>query len=286
LQSFPEAPSSELKLMWGVLCSSVLHLVLICALVGVPGFSSSKKTYFSSAYRVKLVDMPGRKRGEVSISKVGKKQTGKGSGIKSSKVKSKKTGAEKGLTLSKKAHKQKGSAVQALKSKPKARDAEKTFSLALSKIKTKVEEKRRKEEIARIRDKIAGEKGEEEGEGSERAAGSWGIPPGQGVIADLPLNYRLYYQAIEQKIKSKWNLALPRGVIEDMRGIEVVLTITIKSDGEIIETSFEKKSGNMYLDDSAFRAVKKSSPLPPFSQYNIRESFFETGIIFPAGELL
>jgi len=286
LQSFPEVPSSEPKLVWGVLCSSIFHFILICVLVGVPGFSTPKKTYFSSAYMVKLVDVPKRERGGIHISKVRKKQTGKGSGIKASEEKSKKTEAKKGITLSKEASRQKGSEVQGLKSKPKVRDAEKAFSLALGKIKEKVEERRRKDEIARIQDKIAEWEGEEEGESGESAAGSWGIPPGKGVIADLPLNYRLYYQAIEQKIKNNWNLALPRGVIEDMRGMEVVLSITIRSDGEIIEISFEKKSGNIYLDDSAFRAIKKSSSLPPFSQYNIRESFFETGIIFPAGELL
>ena len=110
--------------------------------------------------------------------------------------------------------------------------------------------------------------------------------PGLWTIGNLPLNYRLYYQVIEQKIKDNWNLALPRGVIEDMRGMEVILSITIRSDGEITKISFEEKTGNVYLDDSAFRAVKKSSPLPPFSEYNIREPFFETGIIFPAGELL
>ena len=57
-------------------------------------------------------------------------------------------------------------------------------------------------------------------------------------------------------------------------------------DDDLSLLTFEKKSGNVYLDDSAFRSIKKSSPLPPFSEYNIREPFFETGIIFPAGELL
>ena len=127
---------------------------------------------------------------------------------------------------------------------------------------------------------------EEEKVDGSGALGSGGMPSGQGKLADLPLNYRLYYQAIEEKIKGNWNLALPRGVIEDMGAMEVVLSITIKADGQITDVSFEKKSGNIYLDESAFRSIKKSSPLPPFSEYNIREPFFETGIIFPAGELL
>ena len=289
LRSFPRTPSAEPKLVWGVLFSSLLHLVLVFVLVGVPGFSSPKRTYFSSVYKVKLVDMPVSTRRGIGVSKTGGKQGGKASGIKTSTKQSKKAKSKKGITLSKKSSTKKGSVAKGVTKKTKKRNAEKAFSLAMSRIKGKVEEKRRKEEIARIQEKIV-EEGEREGEGEGEggngvAALSGGIPPG-GVVANLPLNYRLYYQAIEQKIKSNWNLALPRGVIEDMRGMEVVLSITIRSDGEIIETSFEEKSGNVYLDDSAFRAVKKSNPLPPFSEYNIRESSFETGIIFPAGELL
>ncbi|MEE9504447.1 MAG: energy transducer TonB [Thermodesulfobacteriota bacterium] len=285
LQSFPDTPSSEPRLVWGVLFSFILHLVLAFALMGIPEFSAPKRTYFSSAYRVKLVDAPVSRRGRISVSKAGGKQGGKDSSVKASTKKSKKTKSKKGITLSKKSSAKKGNVVRTTKRKPKKMDAGKAFSLAMSKIKGKVEERRRKEEIARIQEKIVEKEGEGEGEGDGLSAGSGGLPPG-GVFANLPLNYRLYYQAIEQKIKSNWNLALPRGVIEDMRGMEVVLSITIRSDGEIIKTSFEEKSGNVYLDDSAFRAVKKSNPLPSFSEYNIRESSFETGIIFPAGELL
>ena len=288
LQSFPDVPSSEPRLVWGVLFSFIFHLVLAFVLVGIPEFSTPKRTYFSSAYRVKLVDAPVSKRGRISVSKAGGKHTGKGSGVKTSTAKSKETKEKKGITLSKKSSTKKGSVARSTTRKPEKIDAEKAFSLAMSKIKGKVEEKRRKEELTRIQEKIVEEEGEgeeEEGEGDGLSAGSGGLPQG-GEFANLPLNYRLYYQAIEEKIKSNWNLALPRGVIEDMRGMEVVLSITIRSDGEIIKTSFEEKSGNVYLDDSAFRAVKKSNPLPRFSEYNIRESSFETGIIFPAGELL
>lgn len=292
MQSFPVIPSSEPKLVWGVICSSIFHLLLIILLVGVPSFSSPKRTYFSSAYMVKLVDTPKRKGAGVKISHVGKKQAGKGVGIKTSKEKAKKTSKKKktkekeSSTLSIKDKKKESGTLQVSREKQMARGTEGAFSLALNKIRNRVEERRKKEEVAKIREKIAEEESEEGGEGGEFTVGPGGIPPGKGIVADLPLNYRLYYQFIEQKIKNNWNLALPRGVIEDMRGMEVVLSIIVRSDGEISKVSFEKKTGNVYLDDSAFRAVKKSSPLPPFSEYNIREPFFETGIIFPAGELL
>ena len=32
--------------------------------------------------------------------------------------------------------------------------------------------------------------------------------------------------------------------------------------------------------------IATDAPLPPFADYNIRESSFETGIVFPVGELL
>ncbi len=292
LQSLPVIPSSEPKLVWGIICSSIFHLLLIILLVGVPSFSSPKRTYFSSAYVVKLVDGQRPRPGRISVSKVSKSKAGKVTAEKTSNKKSKKTTKEKRIdekkspTLSIKDRAEKSSAIKSPEKKPKGKDLEGSFSLALDKIRKKVGERHRNEEIGRIRNKIAeGESVKEMGDG-EPAVGSGGIPPGEGMIANLPLNYRLYYQAIEQKIKSNWNLALPRGIIENMRGMEVVISITVKSDGEITDISFEEKTGNVYLDDSAYRSVKKSSPLPPFSEYNIREPFFETGIVFPAGELL
>jgi len=292
LQSSPAIPSSEPKLVWGIICSSIFHLLLIVLLVGVSPFPSPKRTYFSSAYMVKLVDVPKSKPGRVKVSKVSKSKAGKVTAGKTSKGKSKKTvkkkkiAKKKSSTLSIKNKVEKSSTTKSPKRKQKGKDLEGSFSLALDKIRKKVDERHRNEEIGRIRNKIAeGESGEEM-ENGKPAVGSWGIPPGEGMIANLPLNYRLYYQAIEEKIKSNWNLALPRSVIEDMEGMEVVISITIRSDGEITDISFEEKTGNVYLDDSALRSVKKSSPLPPFSEYNIREPFFETGIVFPAGELL
>jgi len=302
LQSLPGRTSSEPKFVWGVLFSAVLHLALIVVLVGVPSFSAPERTYFSSTYMVKLVDAPrsgppkaqgspGKKAAgtakKMVVSETPKAKTKKPAVKEKTPVKEK-AAQKQEKTVSVKDTVKKDTAVKSSAKTSQQGDADGAFSLALNKIKKKVDEQRRQEEIGRIREKIAD--GDSGGGGSEGdgtgAPGSGGMPSGQGKIADLPLNYRLYYQAIEEKIKGNWNLALPRGVIEDMGAMEVVLSITIKADGQITDVSFEKKSGNIYLDESAFRSIKKSSPLPPFSEYNIREPFFETGIIFPAGELL
>ena len=294
MQSLPGRTSSEPKFMWGVLFSTVFHVVLIFMLVGVPSLSAPERTYFSSTQMVKLVDAP-RSTPRKAKGSQGKKATGTAKKMVVSekpKAKPKKPAVKKKATQKKEAtvsvkdSAKKGTTVKSPAKKSQPVDSDGAFSLALNKIKKKVDEQRRQEEVRRIREKIAdGENGEGASD-SSAAIGSGGIPSGQGKMAELPLNYRLYYQAIEEKIKGNWNLALPRGVIEDMSAMEVVLSITIKADGHITDVSFEKKSGNVYLDESAFRSIKKSSPLPPFAEYNIREPFFETGIIFPVGELL
>jgi len=285
--------------------------------MGMPSFSAPKRTYFSSAYTVKLVDAPRVKPAGVKPSRGGGSRAGKVV-VKETKEKpkkaeekkkaekkekpktppksakdTKKTSQKKSTTLAvEDTDKKKSSAPKSIEKTTKTADKEGEYSRALNNIKKKVEKQRREEEVARIRDSIVKQENGGGGVGGgpfagvSSAEGLGGMPSGQGTIAQLPLNYRLYYQVIEEKIKRNWNLALPKGLIEDMRAMEVVISITIKADGTITALSFEKKSGNIYLDDSAFRSVKKSSPLPPFSEYNIREPFFETGIVFPVGELL
>ncbi|MBU4001878.1 MAG: TonB family protein [Proteobacteria bacterium] len=45
--------------------------------------------------------------------------------------------------------------------------------------------------------------------------------------------------------------------------IEAIVVCTIMPNGNIGDVWFEKRSGNTYLDDSAYKAVLKSGPLPP-----------------------
>jgi colicin import membrane protein len=54
-------------------------------------------------------------------------------------------------------------------------------------------------------------------------------------------------------------------------------------DGEVRDVWFEKKSGNAYFDDSAFKAVKKANPLPQLPKGYLRP-FYNLGLIFtPSG---
>lgn len=290
--------------MGGLIISAAMHLILITVLVGMPSWFRPERTYFSSAYRVSLVDLPGGRPGggqegpgadntgkKVAVTEVPQKTAPPPAPAKPAPLEKPVAEPKKAGVSVTDAKEKKGAAAETARKEKKV-DAEKAYASALNRIRDRVDEQRREEALARIRENLAGA-GDTAGAGGAGSlpgggagGGGGGIGPGGGRIANLPLNYRLYYQAIEQKIKSNWNLALPRGILEDMRGMEVVIGITIAADGEIIDVTFEQKTGNIYLDDSAYRAVKKSSPLPPFADYNIREPRFETGIVFPVGELL
>ncbi|MCJ7614980.1 MAG: TonB family protein [Desulfobacterales bacterium] len=62
-----------------------------------------------------------------------------------------------------------------------------------------------------------------------------------------------------------------------------VVIIKIMQNGEIKDIWFEKKSGNSYFDESAFKAVKKSDPLPKLPKEYLK-SYYNVGLIFtPSG---
>jgi len=55
--------------------------------------------------------------------------------------------------------------------------------------------------------------------------------------------------------------------------MEAVLAIKILRNGEIEDIWFDKKSGNAYLDDSAYKALVKSNPLPPLPKDYMRPDY-------------
>ena len=72
---------------------------------------------------------------------------------------------------------------------------------------------------------------------------------------------QIYGAEIGWQIKKNWVFS------EDFAGgitdLEAEIAIKIMPNGEIKEIWFDKKSGNSFLDDSAYKAIMKSNPLPP-----------------------
>jgi TonB family protein len=51
----------------------------------------------------------------------------------------------------------------------------------------------------------------------------------------------------------------------------------------VTHISFEKRSGNSFFDQSAYRAIKKSDPFPPLPAW-IQDSSVELGIKFHSAD--
>jgi colicin import membrane protein len=113
---------------------------------------------------------------------------------------------------------------------------------------------------------------------STRSAGISG-PRGTGIEPDFYM--KQYLSAVYQKIHDHW-------VLPDLQNwdnsLEAVLLISIRRDGVVTETSFERKSDNIYFNQFVLKAVKDAAPLPPFPD-QLKENIFEIGLRFKPGEL-
>ena len=105
-------------------------------------------------------------------------------------------------------------------------------------------------------------------------------PRGTGVEPDFYM--KQYLAAVYQKIEAHW-------VLPDLQNwennLEAILSITIRRDGTITDSYFEKKTENIYFNQFVLKAVKDASPLPPFPD-QLREKTLEIGLRFRPGELL
>lgn len=113
----------------------------------------------------------------------------------------------------------------------------------------------------------ASNSGKTRGTGGVGGAG-YGLTPEQA-------RFGRYYMAVFNKIQSAW--ILPHYYEQDQRMATV--EITIRADGRIVNTQFEKKSGNAEFDRSVMRAIQKANPLPPLPP-GIKEPLLTLGIRF------
>jgi TonB family protein len=93
------------------------------------------------------------------------------------------------------------------------------------------------------------------GTGTGPAAGSG---PGSGKQGGTPLDF--YKMVLQSAIQQNW-------VFNEMlagldQNLEVRILIKILKNGEIRDISYETRSGNPYLDQSAKRAIQRANPLP------------------------
>ena len=128
------------------------------------------------------------------------------------------------------------------------------------------------EAIGRLKDKVA-KTGPRQG--SEKSDGI-------GIGGKLGLEQiDIYKIEIASLINKNW--AYSEQLAGGRTDLEAWLGIKIMKNGQIKDIFFETKSGNAYFDESAYKAVQKSNPLPPLPKGYSRY-FYSVGLHFtPSG---
>ena len=106
---------------------------------------------------------------------------------------------------------------------------------------------------------------------------------GPAKISDAEINAQTneYIAVVWSRVKP--NFTMPQSLLPE-KNITAIIDIRIARSGALEYANFEKRSGNRFFDDSALRAVKKSSPFPPLP-YWIMDKSIEIGIRFHSSEL-
>jgi colicin import membrane protein len=163
--------------------------------------------------------------------------------------------------------------------KKKTFNPSKVVKTAVTRIEKTVEESRQQPIAAAIdrlkrqvkeREKTRGSSGKQTGDGRPGSGA-----PGRHIRSRIE---QIYQNEIMYHIQKNWAFSeqLAGGRTDDLR---VALGIKIMPNGEIREIWFDKRSGNSYFDESAYKAVKKSNPLPPLPE-EFSMPFYNIGFIF------
>lgn len=280
--------------------SLAFHLALILALVIVPKLRPTSRFTPPSAISVRMVSLPGPAtqpnaakpspsadkekikktppppppppppkkevpvpKPEISIPKPQPKPE-KAVSISTKKPKKKKYKAK--TSLKKKTYKPKASVaktIDRLEKEVKNSDS-RQVKQAIDRIRKQVDQT---SPVDRLKQKMAGQGGGAGGGGSSR-----------GGIGSRSIEMMDIYRAeIPYRIQENW--AFPSQMVGNAQNLRATLVVKIMPNGEIADIWFEERSGNRYLDESAYRAAQKASPLPPLPP-GYREPFYNLGLIF------
>lgn len=156
----------------------------------------------------------------------------------------------------------------------------KTMAVANEKQQEKPPSQPLTDRIAQLRKEVgdySGILGREKGHGQTQARGRGGAgSPSRRELGQI----EVFQAEVSVRLKSNW--VFSEDMAGDTRGLESRLVIKIMPNGDITDVWFEKRSGNAYLDDSAYKTVMKSNPLPPlpagYPYYHLVVGFTPSGI--------
>jgi colicin import membrane protein len=132
--------------------------------------------------------------------------------------------------------------------------------------------------IKRLREKVAKEGKQEPADGSaasEKAGTSKGFGEGRGNQKEIE-QIDLYQLEVAYAVQKNWAFA------DQLAGEKQLMTsiaFKIMPDGRIADIIIMERSGNSYLDDSAYKAILKTSPVKPFP-VGLNQPFIQMGLNF------
>lgn len=97
----------------------------------------------------------------------------------------------------------------------------------------------------------------------ETSAEPVGVPGLSAGVAvdDIDFEFTYYLIALRNRIGQNWSA--PAGMGRGGESIGVTVYFRIQRDGRVVDPQVEKSSGIRFFDQSAVRAVRVSSPVPP-----------------------
>ena len=87
----------------------------------------------------------------------------------------------------------------------------------------------------------------------------------------------IYRIEVAYQIQKNW--AFSEQLAGTRNDLKTSLVFKVLPNGEIQDILFTDRSGNSYVDESAFRAIKKSSPVKPHPE-GVRRNYVEVGLRF------
>jgi colicin import membrane protein len=169
--------------------------------------------------------------------------------------------------------------------KKKTQDRQKMIDQALTKVKKKVE-KSETDSVSQALDRL--KKKVEQTESSRVQAGSTGqaaagaggggVPGTTGSGGQRRLELIDLYK-IEVAFQVERNWAFSQQLAGEGQTLQVSLVFKVMSGGEIADIRFTERSGNSYLDESAYRAIVKANPVSPHPT-GIRTPYVMMGVRF------
>lgn len=263
---------------WPFAISFAFHFVLLAAIIWTPTWDASEPNYLPSIVDVQMVD----------LSDLGTPQTSKEAAPKEkAPVEEKKSEAAEAPVLESESNAKPEVSVAKPRKKTKKALKYKTFKSkkvvknALKRVEKKLDAQPPKpleDTIKKLREKVAKEG--RPGPAGDTAvksdkAGKSGFT-GRGAKRESQL-IDLYRLEVVYTINRNW--AFAEQLAGGKANLKAKLVFKVMPNGDIEDIWFADRSGNQYLDDSAYKAIIKSSPVKPHPD-KLNRPFVEVGIRF------